>query len=687
VASHPASRSGSHPGSYSACHLFSRLESPPSCGPRLSSHEGLLGSPSHLAPARPLGTHDAPALHARSMSSHHPDNDPSGASGPPHQSGNANDAQAFPGIDDDFGLTPRPKGKFRLVDPLIGADLGGVRITSLIGEGGMGRVYQAQQESPARTVAVKVIRFGISNQQTLRRFEREAEFLGRLEHPGIARIIAVGTYESTSGDTPFFVMEYVSGARPITHYASELSLSLESSLRLFRRVCEAVAHGHQRGIIHRDLKPGNILIDGDGNPKVIDFGVATSTDSDLTLTKQKTDTGALVGTVQHMAPEQFSGTPAGIDARADVYSLGVVLYELLAGELPYQISKKAMHDAARIVCEEVPRTLKSRDKTIPLEVSLIAERCLQKGRGSRYRNAGELAADIGRFLDGKPLSARTTSLATRYWRSAARLLRRKWLVVSLTMLLGLAGLALYERLGAQPGTSDGTGQRANGGEGGAGGALAQVPAPVISPAQPPAENEKEDHRQTSLGSPAPTPEAEAIRQGVIKALTEQFAACNEEDIGRLRDTYSAEHRFHERDFGWIESGWATNDSYCRLDRVDLLADSDAPRAKFEPPYATVRVTQTVIELPVGDERNQVFRRRCRENDSDLLGLAERLGYRNRRIEATSVELLYKQEDGDWKFVTAVAEPVGVGTTGGTRDSLGLGVPFQRKSKPSGSAFN
>jgi hypothetical protein len=148
-----------------------------------------------------------------------------------------------------------------------------------------------------------------------------------------------------------------------------------------------------------------------------------------------------------------------------------------------------------------------------------------------------------------------------------------------------------------------------------------------------------------------------------------------------------EHLFQERDFGWIESGWSSNDTYCRLDRVELLADSDAPRAKFEPPYATVRTTQTVIELPVSDERNQVFYRRCREDDSDLAGIAARLGYGNRRIATTSVELLFKQEDGEWKFVTACTEPTSVGGDVGTRGTLGVGVPFQRKSKPSGSAFN
>ena len=283
-------------------------------------------------------------------------------------------------------------------------DLGGVTIVRLLGEGGMGRVYEARQESPSRTVAVKVIRAGMTSEKTMRRFEREAEFLGKLQHPGIAQIFIVGSYTSDIGDVPFFVMEYIQNAKPITNFVNEQGLALHDTLRLFKQVCEAVSHGHDRGVVHRDLKPGNILIDAEGQPKVIDFGVARSTDSDLTITAMRTDTGALVGTVQYMSPEQFGDSSAeGLDGRADVYALGVVLYELLAGALPYQVRKKKMHEAARIVCEYIPPSLRSRDRSIPRDVSLIAERCLQKDRRGRYRSAGELAGDVQRVLDGKPI--------------------------------------------------------------------------------------------------------------------------------------------------------------------------------------------------------------------------------------------------------------------------------------------
>lgn len=341
----------------------------------------------------------------------------------------------FPGQADDFGLTPKPrepKVRAQRVDPLLGVNLGGVKIVKLIGEGGMGRVYEALQERPSRTVAVKVIRQGITSEKTMRRFEREAEFLAKLQHPGIAQIFIVGTYSSDFGDVPFYVMEFIPNAKPITNYVHEGTFSLEEKLTLFRQVCEAVSHGHDRGIVHRDLKPGNILVDGQGSPKVIDFGVARSTDSDLALTSMKTDTGQLIGTVQYMSPEQFGPDPDDLDGRTDVYSLGVVLYELLSGSAPYSVRKKALHEASRVVCEEMPPPLRAVDKSIPRDVSAIAERALQKDRRRRYHTAGDLAADIGRFLAGKPVKAQPQGLLDRirlHWQLSKPISRRAGLVL------------------------------------------------------------------------------------------------------------------------------------------------------------------------------------------------------------------------------------------------------------------
>lgn len=370
---------------------------------------------------------------------------PTPESGATHLRSHSQADEPFPDAADDFGLKPRPKP--RRTDPLINSDLGGIRIIRLLGEGGMGRVYEARQENPSRTVAVKVIRQGIASEKTMRRFEREAEFLGRLQHPCIAQIFVVGSYSSDEGDVPFFVMEFIANAKPINHFAADGKLSLDDRLRLFVSVCDAVAHGHDRGIVHRDLKPGNILIDADGLPKVIDFGVARSTDSDFSLTSMKTDTGQLVGTVQYMSPEQFGDSPEGLDGRADVYSLGVVLYELVGGVLPYDVRKKKMHEAARIVCEHVPNTLRSLDRSVPRDVSLIVERCLEKNRRLRYQSAAALAADVRQYLAGETIPVS--------WRDRLRPLVNLWIgrnrarllaVVGLTALVAALGLVSWGRL-------------------------------------------------------------------------------------------------------------------------------------------------------------------------------------------------------------------------------------------------
>ncbi|MFM7521064.1 MAG: serine/threonine-protein kinase, partial [Planctomycetota bacterium] len=188
-------------------------------------------------------------------------------------------------------------------DPLIGQSIGGVKLVRVISEGGMGRVYEGRQESPRRTVAVKLVKPGVATEKMLKRFEFEAQVLARLRHPGIAEIFYAGTFGEGEATQPFFVMEYIAGAKPLTRYADELKLSTHDRLELFRKVCDAVAHGHHNGVIHRDLKPSNILVDATGQPKVIDFGVAKTTDSDMALTTLQTDVGALIGTYQYMSPE------------------------------------------------------------------------------------------------------------------------------------------------------------------------------------------------------------------------------------------------------------------------------------------------------------------------------------------------------------------------------------------------
>ena len=183
-------------------------------------------------------------------------------------------------------------------------NIGHFTIKERIASGGMGTVYKAVQEQPRRSVAIKVMKHGVTSRSALRRFEYEAQLLARLRHPYIAQVYEAGTHDDGSGPVPFFAMEYIPNAKPITKYAEDKKLGTRERLDLFARVCDAVHHGHQRGIIHRDLKPSNILVDSHGQPRIIDFGVARATDSDMARTTLQTDLGQLIGTLQYMSPEQ-----------------------------------------------------------------------------------------------------------------------------------------------------------------------------------------------------------------------------------------------------------------------------------------------------------------------------------------------------------------------------------------------
>ena len=222
--------------------------------------------------------------------------------------------------------------------PPIPSVIGEYRILRLLGAGGMGTVYEAEQQTPHRKVALKIIKPGLSTDELLRRFELEANALGRLQHPGIAQIYEAGAADAGFGPQPYFAMEFIQGLSLLQH-AEAHHLNMRERLELMAKVCEAVHHAHQRGIIHRDLKPGNILVDETGQPKILDFGVARVTDSETQVTRQ-TDVGQLVGTLAYMSPEQVMSDPLELDVRSDVYALGVILYELLAGRLPYELSRR-----------------------------------------------------------------------------------------------------------------------------------------------------------------------------------------------------------------------------------------------------------------------------------------------------------------------------------------------------------
>jgi eukaryotic-like serine/threonine-protein kinase len=326
-----------------------------------------------------------------------------------------------------------------------GSRLGDVTIVRIVDQGGMGQVYEGLQGTPCRTVAVKVIRPGVLSHVAAKRFQHEANILGRLTHPGICRIYSVGVERLPAGEVPYFVMEYIENALTMTAHAAQRDLSTRDRVALFCDACQAVAYGHQKGVIHRDLKPSNILVDAAGRPKIIDFGVARSTDGDMALTTMHTDVGQLVGTVAYMAPEQFDGVADDLDVRADVYALGVVLYELLAGSMPYEITKSPVYEVARVVREVEPRSLSSVNRTLRGDLSTIVAKCLEKDRASRYSSAAELAADLGRYLRGEPITANPPQLLD----SLVRLARRHRLAAMATvgvvasLVLAVVGISIF----------------------------------------------------------------------------------------------------------------------------------------------------------------------------------------------------------------------------------------------------
>ncbi|MCU0647521.1 MAG: serine/threonine protein kinase, partial [Gemmatimonadaceae bacterium] len=270
--------------------------------------------------------------------------------------------------------------------------IGRYRIVGVLGEGGMGTVYEARQEQPHRAVALKVIRPDLVAPEMARRFAQESEILGRLQHPGIAQIYEADTDDGPDGPRSFFAMELVRG-EPLTQYAATRALSVAQRLELFAKVCDAVHYAHGQGVVHRDLKPQNILVESSGDPKILDFGVALVTDGDRQATRQ-TSIGEVIGTLQYMSPEQINAEPGTVDARSDVYSLGVVLYELLSGQLPYDLRRKLIYEAAMMILSDEPRPISSIDRRLSGDVEVIIGKALEKEPTRRYASATDMASDI-----------------------------------------------------------------------------------------------------------------------------------------------------------------------------------------------------------------------------------------------------------------------------------------------------
>jgi len=327
------------------------------------------------------------------------------------------------GTSDSFGL-----GAGLPVELSPGTDLGGLTIVRLIGVGGMGRVYEARQAAPDRLVAVKVMRELLVSAERRRRFEYEAEVLGRLRHPNIAQVFMCGTFAAGPVAMPFFVMELVADARPLTHYACDHRLGIAARVELFRRACSAVAHGHEKGVIHRDLKPGNVLVDAVGEVKVIDFGVAKSLAAEVASRSLATQAGELVGTLSYMSPEQLAGHNDDIDARTDVYALGLVLHELVTDRPPTDLvggmvagPSRSGLDPAVDGANAVERAARAGGcgRAAARALGSIVGTCLQPRAADRYATAVEVAAELGRWAAGEPILARPATWSEslgRLWR-------------------------------------------------------------------------------------------------------------------------------------------------------------------------------------------------------------------------------------------------------------------------------
>jgi len=302
---------------------------------------------------------------------------------------------------------------------LIPEHVGPFRILRRIGEGGMGVVYEAEQASPRRRVALKMIHPALGTPERIRRFKLEGEVLGRLHHPGIAQIFECGSVDLGRGPQPYLAMELIDGVDLLSH-AKRADLDTKGKLAILAEIADAVHHAHERGIVHRDLKPANILVDSRGRAKVLDFGVARASDTSTLVSTMMTQTGELVGTLAYMAPEQLSGESSTVTAKSDVYALGVTAYLLLTGRMPFELAGLQIAAAMRLLAQSEPIPLHRLKPQFRGDVDTIVLKAMEKDPARRYESAAALAADLRRHLEHQPIAARPASATYRMVKALRR---------------------------------------------------------------------------------------------------------------------------------------------------------------------------------------------------------------------------------------------------------------------------
>lgn len=302
-----------------------------------------------------------------------------------------------------------PRGGAPDAEPLPGS-IGGYTIRSVIAAGGMGVVYRAEQRSPRRTVALKLLHADLADEGARRLFEREAEALGRLQHPGIAAVYEFGSAATPAGERAFIAMEYVEG-RTLLDHARENGLSAGARVDLLALVCDAVQHAHQRGIVHRDLKPGNVVVGVDGRPRVLDFGLALLVDGGARRGTEGDEGSALLGTLPYMSPERLSGDPAEVDTRCDVYALGMLAHELLAGSLPFRIENPSIDGVLLAISGSTDARSSRALRAVGSDLEVVIRKAISRDPARRYASAAALADDLRRFRRREPIAARPPSVS------------------------------------------------------------------------------------------------------------------------------------------------------------------------------------------------------------------------------------------------------------------------------------